>query len=1308
MIKNSIKSYLIISVLILSASSMVGSQAFAISAPSLGAAGSFGALASQAMTNTGLTVITADSGNADIGSSALATTSITGFNPSGTFTGTEYGTDSVPNVAATANADAATAYGTLAGTTCTNTAPWNPTTGQLAGLTLVPGVYCSGSSIDLATVSTLTLDGPGVYIFHAVSSLTTNPDTTIVLTNGATADNVFWVAGSFATIARGATVNENFPGTVIAQTAVTVSGSTNPLANALTIHGRLISLTAAVTFAAATTVTVPSTVAPVTLSSIAITTPATKLSYTVGDTLDISGLVVTGTFSDTSTSVVTPSVTGFDSSVPVTGQVLTIHVGSQTKTYTINVVAAPPVTLNLGTASDYAILSGNSAGVITNGVTGQFISRGNVGHTSTETHPFTFASGFSDVSNSIILGTITTGGTPIGDAHAVLVSIGTYNGVTTGLACNTILPPGVDLAADVTHGTLGHYSPGVYCVNGAASIGTAGITLNGVGTYVFKINGVLTDVSGSTVSLTGGALPSNLFWVPVGGASLFGSDQFSGTVLAGPAAITTGAVTNAANARFISESAITIGGGPNVFSIPSAPDTTNPTVSISSSIAGSVINQSHFAISGTASDNVLVDHVTVTVDGTPVTVTGTSTWSTDSGTLSDGIHAITATSFDAAGNSATQSIHVTMNTVVINTQDTSITSTTGAGQVRSVTDAGNFVSFTPVNESTLPLVGKPAVAFPYGFLSFHITGLTIGQTIHVTQTYPTILPTGTKYWKIESGVWTDATSLISINRNTLTLTITDGGFGDSDGLANGMISDPSGISVPTSATIDLGTAGTFGILASTYTNTAAAVVIHGDLGYTTGSAVVPTIFGSTYVAPGGVYSQAGTDQGAALVALNALACDFTFGSATVLSALPQPLAPGVYCVTGAQSIGTAGITLSSAGNYVFRSTGALDTVAGSHVTLSGLADASHVFWTPGAATTLGANSVFVGTDIDDSGITIGDTVTWLGRALDFATTVSTGPSVTITVPPTSPITLLQFHTSGSPTSSRYHPSLGGTEGLLFSDGLKINGNVFDISKYHTSIQQQVLPLDKPATITIKQGFERASPFWQHVMVFMNFNGKDTMSGNADTWISVDKTDGVQVHDPNGFVTNVSVNNNFTAYGMTTTFAFTPVKQMSDSNMVIRVWDDQLRQTDAYVDGAILLGDAPTPAKPMQKPDWLQVFSNLKDADNAVESAGFVKPILFAHISTTNQIWIEPKMGGNVLWFFDTKDAQVAVIIYDNKGNMLDEHAEQLVKVSTTLTGKDASHAGNHLNSRNVDEINQAKIQQELNAIQTMTRLGYHQ
>jgi len=81
---------------------------------------------------------------------------------------------------------------------------------------------------------------------------------------------------------------------------------------------------------------------PITLQSIVITTPAIKLSYTVGSSLDISGLVVTGTYDDGSTKVeniTTANVTGFNSSAVAKDQVLTITVGTKTTTYKVEIVA---------------------------------------------------------------------------------------------------------------------------------------------------------------------------------------------------------------------------------------------------------------------------------------------------------------------------------------------------------------------------------------------------------------------------------------------------------------------------------------------------------------------------------------------------------------------------------------------------------------------------------------------------------------------------------------------------------------------------------------------------------------------------------------------------------------------------------------------------------------------------------------------------------------------------------------------------------------------------------------------------------
>ncbi len=81
-------------------------------------------------------------------------------------------------------------------------------------------------------------------------------------------------------------------------------------------------------------------ITPVTLDRIEITKPATKLVYTVGDSLDITGLEVTGYYSDGSSGaepISAASISGFDSSKPVTQQTLTITIGGKTATYEVSI-----------------------------------------------------------------------------------------------------------------------------------------------------------------------------------------------------------------------------------------------------------------------------------------------------------------------------------------------------------------------------------------------------------------------------------------------------------------------------------------------------------------------------------------------------------------------------------------------------------------------------------------------------------------------------------------------------------------------------------------------------------------------------------------------------------------------------------------------------------------------------------------------------------------------------------------------------------------------------------------------------------
>jgi hypothetical protein len=202
------------------------------------------------------------------------------------------------------------------------------------------------------------------------------------------------------------------------------------------------------------------------------------------------------------------------------------------------------------------------------------------------------------------------------------------------------------------------------------------------------------------------------------------------------------------------------------------------------------------------------------------------------------------------------------------------------------------------------------------------------------------------------------------------------------------------------ATPSLGAAETYSVLGSTYTNTTAGTTISGDVGFTTGPAVTP---GGTHVnyGSGFPYAMAGSDQGTALSSLASELCTFDFPAGAIdlstdISHGPVGIyTPGVYCSTGAMDIGGP-LNLSGGGLYIFRPVGALTSTAGAIVTLTGASDCD-VFWTPTAATTLAANTTFVGTVISDAGITVGANTDWTGRLLAFGGTVTTDTNA-ITLP----------------------------------------------------------------------------------------------------------------------------------------------------------------------------------------------------------------------------------------------------------------------------------------------------------------------
>jgi hypothetical protein len=92
---------------------------------------------------------------------------------------------------------------------------------EMGNLTFLPGTYRSGSAINFAFGTVVTLDGNDeinpVFLFQAGSTLTTAANTYFILTKGAKAENVLWVLGTAATIGANSTVE----GSILAGTAIT-------------------------------------------------------------------------------------------------------------------------------------------------------------------------------------------------------------------------------------------------------------------------------------------------------------------------------------------------------------------------------------------------------------------------------------------------------------------------------------------------------------------------------------------------------------------------------------------------------------------------------------------------------------------------------------------------------------------------------------------------------------------------------------------------------------------------------------------------------------------------------------------------------------------------------------------------------------------------------------------------------------------------------------------------------------------------------------------------------------------------------
>jgi hypothetical protein len=300
-------------------------------------------------------------------------------------------------------------------------------------------------------------------------------------------------------------------------------------------------------------------------------------------------------------------------------------------------LAAPAATVNLGTASTYAVLSGASVG---NTATGPITTlHGDLGVVA-NAQPTGFPPG------------LVTGTTNVGNAAAAQAG----TDLATAYAEVAGRTGGMPLV--VVAGVPQSLSPGLYNSAAAVAITATGpLTLDAGGdpnaVFVFQVGAALSLAAGAQIKLAGGAQASHVFWQVNGAANIGAGATVVGTVMAN-AAIGVGAGT-VFNGRALAISGAIALNSNQVYSAP-------PVVAITGG-ASADINTSSPTISGTT-DVAAPGVVTVTIAGQTLTATPSGgAWSVPAGMLPNSTYPVTASVVDGAGNTGNATQQLTIDTV---------------------------------------------------------------------------------------------------------------------------------------------------------------------------------------------------------------------------------------------------------------------------------------------------------------------------------------------------------------------------------------------------------------------------------------------------------------------------------------------------------------------------------------------------------------------------------------------------------------------------------------------------------------------
>jgi len=200
--------------------------------------------------------------------------------------------------------------------------------------------------------------------------------------------------------------------------------------------------------------------------------------------------------------------------------------------------------------------------------------------------------------------------------------------------------------------------------------------------------------------------------------------------------------------------------------------------------------------------------------------------------------------------------------------------------------------------------------------------------------------------------------------------------------------NPNGIPTQSTsqATVSLGGAGNFAVLAGSAITSTGATNITGDLGLSPGTSCggfPPGILTGTQQLNTVLSTQGKLDLTAAYNdAAGRTSKDIVTLSGNIGG---LTLTPGLYKTTSTLAISSGDLTFDAKGNsnavFIIQVASSLTVTSGRKVILKGSASASHIFWQVGSSATFGTTSSFKGTIMAMQSITFETGATLNGRAL---------------------------------------------------------------------------------------------------------------------------------------------------------------------------------------------------------------------------------------------------------------------------------------------------------------------------------------